>query len=54
LARDFRVFLGDCFGADGRETPVLLAFLQFMALFGPPILVPIFPLFLRALNPLRF
>jgi hypothetical protein len=32
---EFREFPGDCFGADGRETPVLLGFLQFRSRLGP-------------------
>jgi hypothetical protein len=51
---DFRVPAGDPFPTIARETPVLLAFLQFRTLFGPPILSRFFTRFLRALNPLRF
>jgi len=50
----FGHFPGDGFPAIARETPVLLAFLQFMGLLEPPILSRFFTCFLRALNPLRF
>jgi len=42
---DFRVPAGDPFPTIARETPVLLAFLQFRTLFGPPILSRFFTCF---------
>jgi hypothetical protein len=53
LSDDFRDCPGDAFPTIARETPVLLAFLRFRTLFGPPILSRFFTPFLRALNPLR-